>query len=161
IAALRTRGAAAAGPTKVTPVGISRNDSRNVRRIDDFGTVLLQDGDRLFHQRRLIGVETAPLRACLGRESLIEKRARDPYTGTLQRSWLEKLRVVVFRNAPALRGRRIVRIDGTFEDAKKNRGIRDRSRHRSGRVLIRGDRYHTIPADTTDGRLDGCQHVRV
>ena len=74
----------------------------------------------------------------------------------------QELRVVASRRRRAGRRRRIVGIGRrALERAEHDRRVGDRARHRSGGVVIGGDRNHAVAADAADRRPDADQHVRV
>ncbi len=117
-----------------------------VGRIDDHRPGLSENGDGLAHDVALPGL-------------VHERRARNADTGALQSACVQMTGVVTVGRSWTRPRRRIVRVRRrTFEHAEEHCGVRHRSRHRSGGVLIRGNRDDAVPADPSDRRLDPHNH---
>src|SRR5262249_20930748 len=85
VLALRLVGAPADLPAQDVLVLVLVDHARKIRRINDDRALLLEDGDRLRHHLRLVGVETAARLLGTGRrDALVIERARNANARALQ-----------------------------------------------------------------------------
>src|SRR5262249_38369054 len=155
--------AAAGVPQHEIVLRILVDHARDIRRIDNDGAALFQDGDRVVHHPSLRVVQPTPGILFAGwRDAVVEEGARDADARAFQAVAIEKLRVVAAGRRRAGPRRRIVRIgSGTFEDTEHDRDIANALGHRTGGILIRGDRDHAVAADAADRWFDAGPHVLV
>ena len=163
VASLGLLEATARIPVQEVVGGRRLHDAGNVGGIDDHGALRLEHGDDVVHRRLLRGREsTARRAAAAGRRNrgLVEERARNADAGALELVGPQERGVVVARRRGAhLRGGIVGIGRRAFQRAQHDRRVAHRARHRSGGVLIGGDRNHAVPAHASHRGLDTHEEV--
>ena len=148
-------------PVEKVVGGLWRQHTRNVGRIDDFGTARLEQGNDFCHRGALCVAQPATcIGAAPGSHAVVKERAWYADTRAFECRAVEESCVVTISRWRTQLGRGIVCIRrGTFHRAQHDRCVGHGTSHWAWRILISRDRNYTIPAHASDRRLDADEKI--